>query len=207
SPQMEERGRVLSFERDEPLDMRYSAEAQILNPKSKILNRTAADIVNGSGYDDLERIFREYGEEELSFDIAREIVNRRRDEKIETTKQLVKIILDVYRKKLNTTKEVPWIGGLHPATKVFQALRIVVNDELGVIERALPKAISVLEPGGRLAVITFHSLEDRIVKHYFKDQEGKSINIMTKKPIMPTDDECKQNPRACSAKLRVVEKI
>ena len=120
---------------------------------------------------------------------------------------MVNVILDVYRKKLKTDKEVPWVGGLHPATKVFQALRIAVNDELGVIERVLPQALEILQSGGRLAVITFHSTEDSIVKHYFKSQNNKTIKIVTKKPIVGSDEEVKNNPRSRSAKLRVVEKI
>jgi 16S rRNA (cytosine1402-N4)-methyltransferase len=119
----------------------------------------------------------------------------------------VEIILSTYRKKLKTDKEIPWIGGLHPATRVFQALRMCVNDELGVIERVLPQAIDVMGSGGRLAVITFHSLEDRIVKHYLKKLANKTIRIINKKPIIPKEEELRENPRARSAKLRVVEKI
>ncbi|MBT5819972.1 MAG: 16S rRNA (cytosine(1402)-N(4))-methyltransferase, partial [Candidatus Magasanikbacteria bacterium] len=105
------------------------------------------------------------------------------------------------------TKEVPWIGGLHPATRVFQALRIAVNKELEVLEGVLPKALSLLCPGGRLAVISFHSLEDRLVKHFFKSHIGKGYRVLTKKPIVPSSEECKVNTRARSAKLRVIEKI
>ena len=124
------------------------------------------------------------------------------------TGQLVEIILQVYRKKLKTDKEVPWVGGTHPATKVFQALRIAVNKELEVLESVLPQAIDILAPGGRLAVISFHSLEDRITKHYFKKQKHKNIiKIITKKPIIAGEEELKNNVRARSAKLRVIEKI
>ncbi len=200
SPQFEERGRGFSFQKDEPLNMRYDAE-------TGKTGRTAADVVNGWNVEELERIFREYGEEELSYPIAEAIVSKRKKERIEMTGQLVEIILEAYRKKLRTDKEIPWVGGLHPATKIFQALRIAVNDELGVVERGLPQAVKVLEKGGRLAVITFHSLEDRIVKHWFKSQEHKTIVLVNKKPIECGEKEYKNNPRARSAKLRVVEKI
>lgn len=198
SPQFEERGRGFSFQKDEKLDMRYAADST---------GPSAADIVNDESNEELERIFHEYGEEDLSSEIAQAITDKRKEAPIETTTQLVNIILETYRKKLKSTKEIPWVGGLHPATKVFQALRIAVNDELGVIERVLPQAIDVLEKGGRLAVITFHSLEDRIVKHYFKSQEHKTIELINKKPIECGPEEYEQNTRARSAKLRVVEKI
>ncbi len=198
SPQFEERGRGFSFQLDEPLDMRYDSTNG---------NDTAATLVQELDRDQLATIFKEYGEEKLSEQIAEAIVEKRKEQSIETTKQLTDIILQVYREKLKTDKEIPWIGGIHPATKVFQALRIAVNRELDVLKEVLPKAIDVLASGGRLAIISFHSLEDRIVKHYFKSQQGKTVNIITKKPIVCTDDEAKENPRARSAKLRIVEKI
>ena len=102
---------------------------------------------------------------------------------------------------------MPWIGGLHPASKVFQALRIEVNNELGVLQEVLPQGMEVLKSGGRLAVITFHSLEDRIVKHYFKKENNKSLKIINKKPIICSEEEGKNNPPSRSAKLRVIEKI
>ncbi|MFA5813471.1 MAG: 16S rRNA (cytosine(1402)-N(4))-methyltransferase RsmH [Patescibacteria group bacterium] len=197
SPQFEERGRGFSFQKDEPLNMRYDGNHGI----------TAADILNKEEQKELERIFRDYGEEKFGRKIAKAISKYRKRVKIENTGQLVNIILSVYRKKLGSDKEVPWIGGTHPATKVFQALRIAVNDELNVLELALPQAVEALAPGGRLAVISFHSLEDRIVKHYFKSQEGRTINIITKKPIECSEEEYKNNPRARSAKMRVVERI
>lgn len=207
SPQFAERGRGFSFDKDEPLDMRYEGQQTTVNSK-----QTATDIVNTYDWDDLYRIFRMYGEEDLSKEIAEEIISIRNKEhgtrnKIETTKQLVDIILNVYRKKLKTDKEVPWIGGLHPATKVFQALRIEVNQELEVLREALPQAVEALQSGGRLAVITFHSLEDRIVKHYFASIDHKTANIVNKKPITASEKELEKNVRARSAKLRVVEKI
>lgn len=200
TPQFAERGRGFSFQEDEPLDMRYSGNAE----SGKI---TAAELLEQKSESELEYIFRMFGEENLSKDIARAIVLERKNKKIETTGQFVEIILRVYREKLKSTKEVPWIGGLHPATKVFQALRIAVNEELGVLEEVLPQAIEILHSGGRLAVITFHSLEDRIVKHYFKSQENKSLRIITKKPIVCGKAEYDSNPPSRSAKLRVIEKI
>lgn len=197
SPQFMERSRGLSFQNpEEPLDMRYGSTAD-----------TAADLVNQLDAEQLEKIFSSFGEENLSREIAAGIQERKKVSPIQTVGQLVDIVLDVYRKKLKTDKEIPWIGGLHPATKVFQALRIAVNDELGVIEKVLPQAIEVLAPQGRLAVITFHSLEDRIAKHYFKSREGKDITIITKKPIECGEEEYQNNPPSRSAKLRIVEKL
>jgi len=169
-------------------------------------NPTASDLVNELSVEELEKIFREYGEEKLSKEIAKAMVENRKEKRIERVGDLVEIILTVYRNKLKSKKEIPWVGGLHPATKVFQALRMAVNDELGVLEKVLPQAIEILASGGRLSVITFHSLEDRIVKHFFKDQEGKTIKIISKKPIVCSSEEYKANSRARSAKLRVVEK-
>lgn len=210
SPQFEERGRGFSFTKsEENLDMRYGVGGQ-----------TASDLVNELSKGELEKIFREYGEEKLSREIAEAIVETRLrpagyagQAKIRTVGDLVEIILGVYRKKLKIPRlrsgqadeRIPWVGGLHPATKVFQALRIAVNDELGVIEKVLPQAIEILAQGGRLAVISFHSLEDRIVKHFFKD--NKLIKIITKKPVVCSAEESNLNPRASSAKLRVVEKL
>ncbi len=197
SPQFEERKRGFSFQNlDEPLDMRYTPHSEM---------KTAAQLLADSTEEELEHIFRTYGEERLSKEIAHAI--KAYEQSINNTSDLVNIVLDVYRKKLKTDKEVPWVGGLHPATKVFQALRIAVNDEFGVIERALPQAIEILAPGGRLAVISFHSGEDRIVKHYFKSLDKNTVRIITKKPIIASDEEAKENTRARSAKLRVVEKI
>ena len=204
SSQFEERGRGFSFQKDEPLDMRYGANFQfsIFN----FQNPTAADLVNNLSVEELAKIFREYGEEPLASRIAEAIVKYRKRVKIETSKQLAEIVLAVYRKKLGSTQDVPWIGGTHPATKVFQALRIAVNDELDVLEKTLPQAVNILATGGRLAVISFHSLEDRIVKHFFKSQKG-NVMIITKKPIVASETEIAANPRARSAKLRVVEKL
>ena len=218
SPQFEERGRGFSFlKTDEPLDMRYDTYLKCshevtnppLTPDGKPIygSCSAAELLYLKDFRGLEEIFRKYGEEKLSKEIVEAIIEKRKEFPIETVGDLVNVILDVYRKKLKTDKEVPWVGGLHPATKVFQALRIAVNDELGVIERVLPQALEILQSGGRLAVITFHSTEDSIVKHYFKSQNNKTIKIVTKKPIVGSDEEVKNNPRSRSAKLRVVEKI
>lgn len=198
SPQFKERKRGFSFEGSEPLDMRYDPTSQRI---------TAADIVNTTSVKDLEGIFRKYGEEKLSREIAQTILFKRKDKLFSNTEELVNVVLEVYRQKLRSAKKIPWVGGIHPATKVFQALRLVVNQELEVLERALPQMIEMLRPGGRLAIITFHSLEDRIVKHYFKTIEYTLVKLVNKKPITPSREELELNPRSRSAKLRVVEKI
>ena len=218
SPQFEERGRGFSFQNnDEPLDMRYdtylNCEHNAVDPPLGLDGKplygkcTAAEYVNTMSPAILTKIFKDYGEEGLAGEIAEAVVEKRKEYNLETVKDLAEIILNVYRTKLKTEKEIPWVGGLHPATKVFQALRIAVNDEFGVIERVLPQAIEVLQSRGRLAVNTFHSAEDRIVKHYFKSQVGKTIELVNKKPIVCSDEEHKENPRARSAKLRIVQKI
>ena len=143
----------------------------------------------------------------MAKEIAEAIGERRKVKVFEKVGELVELILHVYRNKLHSQNEVPWIGGIHPATKVFQALRVAVNHELEVIRQALPQAIDIMVPGGRLAVITFHSLEDRIVKHYFQSIDGKQARLVIKKPIIASEKEIAANPRARSAKLRVVEKI
>jgi 16S rRNA (cytosine1402-N4)-methyltransferase len=197
SPQFAERGRGFSFLNDEPLDMRYDAGE----------NFTAAEIVNSYSENELAGVFKNLGEENLNKEIAEAIVDFRKIKKIAKTGELTEIILQVYRTKLRTDKEIPWIGGLHPATKVFQALRMEVNHELDNLKKALPQAVELLVSGGRLAVITFHSLEDRIVKQYFRSIANKQVKLVNKKPINPTDEEIKLNPRARSAKLRVIEKL
>jgi len=201
TPQFADRHRGFSFQNmDEPLDMRYDAGLSDDRPTAMTLLTTLDEA-------ELERIFREYGEERLASLVAERIVAERGTRTFAHVKDLVEVVLIVYREKLRTDKEVPWVGGLHPATKVFQALRIAVNDELGVVERALPQALDVLSSGGRLAVITFHSLEDRIVKHFFKKYHKQKLIIHTKKPIVAGEQEYRDNPRARSAKLRIIEKI
>lgn len=191
SEQLEESGRGFSFKRDEPLRMTFSPDAET----------TAAELVNGMSEVDLTRMLREYGEERHALAIAKAIVKRRRKKQILTTAQLVEIIADAvpggYRK-----------AKLHFATRTFQALRIAVNSELENLERGLAAAITLLRPGGRLAVISFHSLEDRIVKHAFQRwAEAGRATIITKKPLTASQQETKTNPRSRSAKLRVAEKI
>jgi len=197
TPQFKERGRGFSFENDEPLDMRYGG----------VSGENATDIISEYTEAELEKILRYYGEEKLSREIAKEIVWSRTVNKIDHTAPLVEIILGVYRRKLKTNKEIPWVGGIHPATKVFQALRIAVNKELEVIRQVLPQAIEALSSGGRLAVITFHSLEDRIVKQFFVKNQNKTIKIINKKPIIASEEELTNNPSSRSAKLRIIEKI
>lgn len=181
---IEESKRGFSFQKQEPLDMRYSTA----NPV------TAEKIVNYWSKTDLERILKEYGEEQFSEEIAQAIVEQRASTPIVKTTQLVKIIQDVTPKWYHRKK-------MHPATKTFQALRIAVNRELENIKEALPQAVELLEPKGRIAVISFHSLEDRIVKNFFKTHP--SLSMITKKPITPSFQEQKANPRSRSAKLRV----
>lgn len=185
SMQLDERERGFSFLGDAPLDMRMDPEGEL----------TAAEIVNRYSEKELARIFFEYGEERRSRQVARAIVEARKKKKFRTTAELVQVIKPVATK-----------GKLHPATLVFQALRIVVNDELGQLQRGIAAAMERLSPGGRMAVISFHSLEDRIVKNAFRDAKG-IVKILTKKPIGPTAKEMRENPRSRSAKLRAVEKV
>ena len=176
--------RGFSFQRDEPLDMR-------MNPEDRI---SAYHVVNKYSERELERIFREYGEEPYSKRVARAIVLARAKKPIETTGELVKIITAVLPYKR---------GKIHPATRIFQAIRIEVNQELKSLEIALYKTLDFLRPGGRLVVISFHSLEDRIVKNFIKSH----LKPLTKKPITPTIEEIRENPSSRSAKLRVGEKV
>ncbi len=197
TPQFKERGRGFSFEADEPLDMRYDQNST---------KTTAKDILNTFTVQELEKIFRLYAEEKFSSSIAVEIGVVRKGKPLETTQDLVKIIVSVYQTKIGSKKDVPWIGGIHPATRVFQALRIAVNNELGVLKQVLPDAVSLLKSGGCLAVISFHSLEDRIVKHFFQTLPTKNFTIVTKKPIIASAEELVLNPKSRSAKLRVIQK-
>ncbi|MFA5062096.1 MAG: 16S rRNA (cytosine(1402)-N(4))-methyltransferase RsmH [Patescibacteria group bacterium] len=198
TPQFEERGRGLSFNLpDEPLDMRYEIKQNG--------SLTAAEILNTYSQVDLNKIFKLYGEEKFSAEIAQAIKEKRKQVPFEKVGQLVETILEVYRQELHTDKDVPRIGDIHPATKIFQALRIEVNHELENLKNTLPQAIEILAPGGRLAVISFHSLEDRIVKQYFAG--AKTAKLINKKPIAPTSEEVKNNPKSRSAKLRIIEKL
>ncbi|MEK9155539.1 MAG: 16S rRNA (cytosine(1402)-N(4))-methyltransferase RsmH [Patescibacteria group bacterium] len=177
--------RGFSFMHDGPLDMRYDTRQEL----------TAGMIVNTWTRDDMTTILRRFGEDPRAPIIAKAIVDARRHMQIEITKQLADIVSSV----------VPRTGKTHPATKTFQALRIVVNDELGEVERGLGAIVDRLKPGGRVAVLTFHSLEDRAVKVFFKQRDG--VRSLTKKPIVASREEVQQNPRSRSAKLRIVEKL
>ncbi len=178
--------RGFSFNLDSPLDMRMDKNAQI---------PTAADLVNGLHERELSELFWKLGEENFARAIAREIVRKRQKQRIETTDQLAQIILKV-RKRGKDDRT-------HPATRVFQALRIAVNDELNSLREALPQSFDLLEDGGRLVVISFHSLEDRIVKDFFAEQAANGrAKILTKKPLQPALAEVEANPRSRSGKLR-----
>ena len=191
SMHLESSGRGFTFQRDEPLLMTMA------HPIHEGIE-TARDIVNRAREEDLADIIWKYGEERFSRRIARAIVTARKRTPITTSKQLADIIV----------KAMPRRGKRHPATRTFQALRIVVNDELGALTEGLSGGIARLRAGGRIAVISFHSLEDRIVKNIFRDAAKEGIvKIITKKPIVPTRAEAKENPRSRSAKLRVAEKI
>ena len=193
SMEIGESGRGFSFKYDEPLLM------TLQNPiESDTL--TARDVVNSTREEELANIIFEYGEEKFSRMIAKAIVMARRTGKIETSLQLAEIIK-------NSVPGFYRNGRINPATKTFQALRIYVNDELGAVKEGLAGAWKILAPGGRIAVITFHSLEDRIVKNYFRDIPKEAKILHTKKPIVPTRAEIISNPRSRSAKLRIIEKI
>jgi len=180
--------RGFSFQKEGPLDMRMDND----------LGVTAGDLVNGLTKGELIELFTKFGEEGFARVISNSIVNARKVKRIDTTTELAQII----------KKAVPFSKkGIHPATKAFQALRIAVNDELNSIIEVLPKAVKLLMPGGRLTIISFHSLEDRIVKQLFIEFEGKELGtIITKKPIVPTEEEIEANNRSRSSKLRVFEK-
>lgn len=199
------RGRGFSFEKDELLDMRFDARSGI----------RAAEIVNSWNQKQLAELLLEYGEERLAREIAIKIVEERKKKPIVTSGQLRDVVVEAYRERLkikdsklnSAVVRIPWIGGLHPATRTFQALRIAVNDELNALQEVLPQAVEVLAPSGRLAVIAFHSLEDRIVKNFFRSYTDRPIRVLTKKPIVPSEEEIRNNPRAKSAKMRVVAKL
>ena len=178
-----------SFLKDAPLDMRFG----------KLGELTAEIIVNSYPVDQIANILWKFGEERDSRQIAKAIFEARRKQRITTTKELAEIV---------TKAKGGRRGKIHPATLTFQALRMAVNDELAAIMEALPKAIELLRSGGRLAVISYHSLEDRIVKNVFRESaKNEQVKLITKKPIKPPFAEIKTNPRSRSAKLRVIEKI
>lgn len=206
SPQLDTPERGFSYNYDTRLDMRMDTDASI----------SAYEVVNEYSYHDLVRIFYRYGEEKFSKQIARNIEKKRELAPIETTFQLV----DIIKESIPAAKRRT--GG-HPAKRVFQAIRIAVNNELSVFENSLEQAIDIVKVGGRISVITFHSLEDRIVKNKFKDLATackcpkdipicmcggvKKFEVITRKPIIPVEDELKNNNRAHSSKLRILERI
>lgn len=185
SPQLDNADRGFSFNKDGPLDMRMNQNQQ---PHAEF-------IVNTFSEEDLNRIFKMYGEIINPSRVVRAIVNDRKNKAFTSTLQLAQLIerVDGWRKK-----------GFHPATQYFMALRLVVNKELDVVEQAVPKFMQALNDGGRLSIITFHSLEDRLVKNLFKESELGFL--VYKKVIVPSEEECRINPRARSAKLRVFQK-
>ncbi|MGE5633007.1 MAG: 16S rRNA (cytosine(1402)-N(4))-methyltransferase RsmH [Caulobacteraceae bacterium] len=206
SHQLDEEERGFSYMNDGPLDMRMDRSAKY----------DASDLVNGASEQELSRIIKEYGEEKWAARIAKFIVEERKKDRIDSTLKLVEII----------KKAIPAAArreGGHPAKRTFQALRIAVNDELNVLESAVKDAIDILKPGGRIAVITFHSLEDRIVKTLFNDMEkpctcppqfpvcvcGKEpiIRVITRKPVTAGEEELNFNTRSKSAKLRAAERV
>ena len=184
--------RGFSFRGEAALDMRMNNRE----------GQTAKDLVNELDVEELELIFREYGEERFSARIAEEIVEKRETAPIETTKDLENIIFHCYPKKMR-------FGKTNPSTRCFQALRIAVNRELDVLKDTIPGLVDSLCPYGKLAIISFHSLEDRIVKHTFKaiKSERDDVKILTKRPLIPSEKEISNNPRSRSAKLRILMKI
>ncbi len=198
SDQMADSTRGFSLERTGPLDMRMNPEYET----------TAADLIKHLSEKELADLIYKYGEERMSRRFARTICQERQKHAIETTQDLVQTIEKALPYKIRRTEHSRgYRSKIHPATRVFQALRIVVNQELQVLEEGLPKIWNYLAPQGRLAVISFHSLEDRIVKHQFQAwaRSGEGVAI-TRKPITATEAEIEDNPRSRSAKLRVIEK-
>lgn len=196
SDQFETSGRGFSFKRDEPLLMTFK-DAATLTPE----DLTTKEIVNTWDESNIADIIYGYGEERYARRIARVLCEARKEKEIATTFELVELI-----KK--ATPRSYHVGRIHPATRTFQALRITVNDEIGALKQGIAAGFDRLSVGGRMAVISFHSLEDRIVKNFFREKsdEGKGT-LMMKKPLVPSDAEIMHNPRARSAKLRIIEKI
>jgi len=203
--QLDNAERGFSYMEDAPLDMRMDRRQ----------SQTAADLVNTATEQELFRIIRDYGEDRFAKNIAKHIVQARERKPVETTKELADIIRGAIPMKVQVT------GG-HPAMRTFQAIRIALNEELTVLENSIDTMIRLLKPGGRLSIITFHSLEDRIVKNGFRRNEHPCIcppgfpvcvcgreslgTVITKKPILPTEEEIRENSRSHSAKLRVFER-
>jgi 16S rRNA (cytosine1402-N4)-methyltransferase len=196
--QLAEARRGFSFQLDGPLDMR-------MDPR---LGVTAADLVNSLSEGELDELFKKMADEHLARPIAHVLVRARRLKPITRTKQLADLVVEVYSKRKKLGRIPTCRQARHPATRVFQALRIVVNSELENLKKALPAAENILKPGGRLVVIAFHSGEDRIVKNFFKDQAEKGrLKVLTKKPVRPSLTEVKANPLSRSARLRAGMKI
>ena len=205
SPQIDDETRGFSFMKDGKLDMRMNQDSDL----------SAYDVVNSYDEEKLREIFFRYGEENTSKAIAKKIVDERNKKEIETTLELVDVIKSAVGLKYFNDK--------HPERNIFQAIRIEVNNELGVLEKALPDAIDMLNKEGRICVISFHSLEDRIVKNIFKENSEvldifkglpdipeeyrAKIRLVNRKPILPTEEEIKENSRSKSAKLRVIERV
>ncbi|NLE07177.1 MAG: 16S rRNA (cytosine(1402)-N(4))-methyltransferase RsmH [Parcubacteria group bacterium] len=194
SDQFEEGGRGFSFQKDEPLIMTFKSNTDEEDT-------TAYDVVNKWSEDSLVSILQGYGEERYAKRIAKSIVSARKLKPIETSKTLAEIVK-------NAVPVFYRFGRIHPATRTFQAIRIAVNDELNALQEGLKKGFQILKQDGRMAVISFHSLEDRIVKNFFKLLSSEDqAEIITKKPIVATEEELIRNPRARSAKLRIIKKI
>ena len=188
SAQLADESRGFSFMKDAPLDMRMDRGLAV----------GAGHLVNRLPRRDLAEIFKKFGEEPRAEKIAGKLVMERKKSPVETTGRLAEIISKAYGGR----------GRIHPATRVFQALRIAVNRELEALEKLLDSAVSMLSPGGRLCVISYHSLEDRIVKYRFRSlNELEHVNVLTKKPVVPSREEVLRNRRSRSAKLRVLERI
>ncbi len=200
SNQFEDSGRGFSFQKDEPLIMSFKKDLTEDLP-AQAGDLTAREIVNTWDQENIQAILEGYGEEKFAWKISKAIVAQREVKPIETTFDLVEIVKSATPKWYHTRK-------IHPATKTFQALRVTVNDEIESLKEGIQKGFERLLPGGRLAVISFHSLEDRAVKQFFKDRSSRNTaRLITKKPIVPSETEIAENPRARSAKLRIIEKL
>ena len=188
---LKESGRGFSFQKDEPLDMRADPNLSV----------TAADLLNGLTKNELKELFQKYGEEERAPQLAAAVVRARSLKPFRTTADLVWVV-----EKLRRTKDARR-DRIHPATKIFQALRIAVNDEVENLRSVLPRAFEVLGAGGRLVVVSFHSLEDREVKRFFRqmEEQGRGL-VLTEKPLTPTAAEVAQNPQSRSARLRAIKR-
>jgi len=191
SYQIDEGERGFSFMNDGPLDMRFDRSQ----------GKTARDVVNSFSADELADLIRDLGEERHAKLVAKRICSARKESPILRTGDLARIVAGALGAKYHRQK-------IHPAARTFQALRIYVNDELGAVEKGVPQAIDRLRSGGRICVISFHSLEDRIVKNIFRDRKKSGeVAVITKKPMRPSPEETRDNPRARSAKMRTAEKI